>query len=288
MLSMTGFGRAACLSGGGRRLVVEIRSVNHRALDVKLRSRALAAACEIEIIRAVRTALRRGAVQVSVEEENAERIPQVSPERIREVHRSLEGIRTGLGLANPVDLGTVAAFLRLEREPVATALTWEEIGPAVQEALVALQAMREREGEAVGQDMSTRAERLARVVADLHRHAAPLAQRAEARLRERMRTLGAGVVDPARLAQEVALLADRLDVSEELARLDGHRARLGPLLSGAVATESIGRTLEFLIQELARELNTLGVKAQDVEVSALVIEGKAELEKIREQAQNIE
>ena len=97
------------------------------------------------------------------------------------------------------------------------------------------------------------------------------------------------MVDPARLAQEVALLADRLDVSEELARLDGHRARLGPAAEpGAATTESIGRTLEFLIQELARELNTLGVKAQDVEVSALVIEGKAELEKIREQAQNIE
>ena len=287
MLSMTGFGRAA-RDSGGRRLVVEIRSVNHRALDVKLRSRALAAACEVEIIRAVRAALRRGAVQVSVEEENVERLPQVSPERVRSVHRALELIRTDLGLPQPVDLSTVAAFLRLERETASSTLTWEEIGPAVQEALGSLQEMREREGQVVGQDLTTRAERLARVVADLHRHAGPLAQRGEGRLRERLQALGVVAVDPARLAQEVALLADRLDVSEELARLDGHRARLEQLLAGTTTTESIGRTLEFLVQELARELNTLGVKAQDVAVSALVIEGKAELEKIREQAQNIE
>jgi uncharacterized protein (TIGR00255 family) len=291
MLSMTGFGRAA-RDWQGRRLVVEIRSVNHRALDIKLRSRVVGAACEIEILRAVRAALRRGAVQVSVEEEASERLLPFSLERVRAVHRALEQLGRDLGLSGPVDLSTVAAFLRLEREAGAgasSAVEWPALGPAVEEALSSLQQMRTREGLALAADMRGRAKRLARVVGDLHRHAGPLAQRAAGRLRERLLVLQAGAgLDPGRLAQEAALLADRLDVSEELARLDGHGARLDQLLSGTSDAESIGRTLEFLLQELARELNTLGVKAQDVEVSALVIEGKAELEKIREQAQNIE
>jgi uncharacterized protein YicC (UPF0701 family) len=291
MLSMTGFGRAA-RDWQGRRLVVEIRSVNHRALDIKVRSRVLDAACEIELLRAVRSALRRGAVQVSVEEEAGERPLPFSPERVRAVHRTLEQLGRDLGLSGPVDLATVAAFLRLEREGGAGAsvtVDWPALAPAVAEALQSLQEMRTREGVALAADMRTRAQRLARVASDLHRHAEPLAQRAAGRLRDRLAVLQSGPgLDPGRLAQEVALLADRLDVSEELARLDGHRARLDQLLSGTSDAESIGRTLEFLLQELARELNTLGVKAQDVEVSALVIEGKAELEKIREQAQNIE
>ena len=288
MMSMTGFGRAV-VDSGGRRVAVEIRSVNHRALDVKLRSRMLAAACEVEIIRAVREALRRGAVQVSVEEDTGGPLPQFSPERVRTVHHTLEQIRGELGLPGPVDLATVAAFLRLEREPIAAGLSWPELEPAVREALVSTQEMRAREGDALAADLRGRAERLGRLLAELHRHVRPLARRAADRLSDRVRALSAAVsVDPGRLAQEVALLADRLDVSEELARLEGHRARLDQLLTGATPTESIGRTLEFLVQELARELNTLGVKAQDVEVSGLVIEGKAELEKIREQAHNIE
>jgi uncharacterized protein (TIGR00255 family) len=287
MMSMTGFGRAV-RDAGGRGVVVEIRSVNHRALDVKVRSRALTAACEIEIIRAVRAALGRGSVQVSVEEEAAEKNP-FSVERVAAVHRTLEQLRADLGLAEPVDLATVAAFLRLEREPVTAGWSWPELQAGVAEALAALVEMRAREGDLLAQDLRTRTERLGRVVADLHRLAGSLAQRGAARLRERLQALAADTrVDPARLAQEVAVLADRLDVSEELARLDGHRMRLDQLLAGSTVTESVGRTLEFLVQELAREIHTLGVKAQDVEVSALVIEGKAELEKIREQAQNIE
>jgi uncharacterized protein (TIGR00255 family) len=287
MLSMTGFGRAAGETAG-RRVVVEIRSVNHRTLDVKLRSR-LAAACEIEIIRAVRAALGRGAVQVSVEEDLAGRPAAASSERVRAVHRQLIQLRDELGLAGPVDLATVASFLRLEREtPAAEPLAWAELQPLLAGALAALQEMRAREGQLLEADIRRRAQRLGQIIAALEGQAATLSERAADRLSERLRLLAPPGVDPARLAQEVALLADRLDVSEELARLGAHRTRLEQLLDDATSVESPGRTLEFLIQELARELNTLGVKAQDVGVSALVIEGKAELEKVREQAQNIE
>ncbi len=287
MLSMTGFGRAVGESAG-RRVVVEVRSVNHRTLDVKLRSR-LAASCEIEIIRAVRAALGRGSVQVSVEEDSGGRAAAASPERVRAVHQQLLQLRDELGLQGPVDLGTVAAFLKLEREaPVADPLEWSALQPVLAQALAALQEMRAREGQLLEAEIRRRAERLGQIVAALETQVAGLPERAAARLTERLRVLAAPGVDPARLAQEVAVLADRLDVTEELARLGAHRTRLQQLLDGAATVESPGRTLEFLIQELARELNTLGVKAQDVGVSALVIEGKAELEKVREQAQNIE
>jgi uncharacterized protein (TIGR00255 family) len=289
MMSMTGFGRAVG-DLGGRRLVVEIRAVNHRTLDIKVRSRILAATCEVEIIRGIRAAVGRGSIQVSIDEETSERVLPVEPGRVKGLHQLLDRLRSELGLAGPVDLATVAAFLRLDSQPAAgAALGWGEIEPLLRQALGSLQDMRAREGRALAVDMGGRAARLSHIFTELHRKAGPLAERAGRRLRERLQALlPVATLDPGRLAHEVAVLADRLDVSEELARLDGHRARLEELLSGAAAPESFGRTLEFLIQELQRELNTLGVKAQDVEVSTLVIEGKAELEKMREQAQNIE
>jgi uncharacterized protein (TIGR00255 family) len=308
LMSMTGFGRAV-IETRGRRVVVEVRSVNHRNLDVKVRGRSLPAAAEIEIIRAVRAALVRGSVQVTVEEENGERheregegTPEARTlERVRAAHRALEQLRLELGLGARVDLATAVGFLRLERDrlPEAPApLSWEALAPAVNEALAALVEARAREGGLLATELAGRTEQLAVIAARLADTTRPLAERAARRLAERLSAALAAVghaigataaLDPARLAQEAALLADRLDVSEELARFEAHRSRMAELLKTAEGGQGgIGRTLEFLLQELGRELNTLGSKAQDAEVSALVIAGKAELEKIREQAQNIE
>lgn len=294
MLSMTGFGRAA-VNADGRRLVVEIRSVNHRGLEVKVRGRHLAAACEIEIVRAVRATLARGAVQVAVDEESDARPAALPVDRAKAIYRALEDLRHELDLVTPVDLATVAAFLRLDREgdvPVSQ-LTWPQVQPALGEALAALVAMRAREGAALAVELEGRRLRIDQLVADLKEATRPLTAKAARRLEERLASAGTAL-DPARLAQEVALLADRLDVTEELERLDVHRAHLATLLGGAPSgpeaprTDGVGRSLEFLLQEIGRELNTIGSKALDADVSALVIAGKAEMEKIREQAQNIE
>jgi len=317
LMSMTGFGRAV-IETRGRRVVVEVRSVNHRNLDVKVRGRALPAAAEIEIIRAVRAAMARGSVQVTVEEESEQRHEREGEgsaearalDRVRAAHRALEQLRLELGLTSRVDLATAVAFLRLERDRLPEAgapLTWDALVPAVNEALQALMEARAREGRLMAIELYGRTEQLGVIAARLGEYTRPLAERGARRLAERLSAglsaaggAAAGApIDPARLAQEAALLADRLDVSEELARFEVHRARVAELVraEGPTATPSlqrdvgqagIGRTLEFLLQELSRELNTLGSKAQDAEVSALVIAGKAELEKIREQAQNIE
>jgi uncharacterized protein (TIGR00255 family) len=332
MFSMTGFGRAVALADG-RRIVVELRSVNHRGLDIKIRSRILAAAAEVELLRAIRTGCARGSVQVSVDEDGGaaagEGASDLTAERLRALATRLDSLRTDLGLPGPIDLGTLAAFVRLERErdraaPTATALDWTVIRPAFDEALLGLREARRREGAALGQDLRARAAHLDDLVAQIRTRIPISADQSLRRLTERLSAVvaalrqvpDAGGIDPARLAQEAALLADRLDVSEELARLGAHLTRLRDLLAPAASAptgqpagtnpgrpasdnltgtsavggpgEGVGRPLEFLLQEVGRELNTLGTKAQDVDISTLVIAGKAELEKIREQAQNIE
>jgi uncharacterized protein (TIGR00255 family) len=297
MISMTGFGRAQGTIEG-RAVVIELRSVNHRALDVKVRSRSVSAAVEVEIIRAVRAALARGSVQVSLDElpEAGEsgRAIGLPIERIRAAHAGLDQLRRQLGLSQPVDLATVASFLRLERDRPGdlAPLEWPALEPLFAEALAGLQRARAQEGQSLAVELRQRARRLDEIVAELRDRTRHIPARAQQRLQERLeqalRASGSAAIDAGRLAQEVALMADRLDITEELVRLEAHRLRLHDLLVGTPGREGVGRTLEFLLQELGRELNTVGSKSQDAEVSALVIAGKAELEKIREQAQNIE
>jgi uncharacterized protein (TIGR00255 family) len=285
MNSMTGFGRAA-VAVGSRRFVVEIRSVNNRGVDVKVRGRELDAACEIEIIRAVRTAVERGAVAISVREDGGAGAG-FNADRVRSLHEALEAVRQELGLSGPVDLQTVATFLgETASTEAGPGVTWEALRPAVTEALAGLSAMRAREGSALATDLRARLQRLHATVRAIAAASGALPTRAARRLEERLATLAADIsIEPARLAQEIALLAERLDVSEELVRLGTHLSHLENLLED---TGAAGRKMDFVIQEIGRELNTVGSKVQDAEIAGLVIEGKAELEKIREQAQNIE
>jgi uncharacterized protein (TIGR00255 family) len=289
MNSMTGFGRAVAMAGV-HRLVVEVRSVNHRGIDVKVRARDLDGSCEIEVIRAVRAALERGAVVVSVREEGGLR-RAVDVDRVRATHAALETLRDELGLPGVIDLSTVAAFLGQADAAAADTtpgLAWDALRPALGDALAALASMRASEGRALAADLRARLERLRRTVATIATAAAALPTRAGRRLEERVAALAVEVpIDPARLAQEIALLAERLDVSEEVVRLETHLAHLQRLVddqSGGAA----GRKMDFVVQEIGRELNTVAAKVQDAEIATLVIDAKADLEKIREQAQNVE
>jgi uncharacterized protein (TIGR00255 family) len=168
-------------------------------------------------------------------------------------------------------------------------MTWSWVRPAVEPALRELQAMRVREGAALCIDLRQRLDRLRALATDIAQAAGGLPTRAARKLEERLAnvTASAAAVDPARLAQEVALLAEKLDVSEELVRLRTHLDRLGELFAGA-GPEAAGRKIDFLVQEVGREINTIGSKVQDAPITALVVDSKAELEKLREQAQNIE
>lgn len=306
MLSMTGFGRAPA-SVGTRRIVVEVRSVNHRGCDVKVRGQDIDAACEVEIVRAVRTVVHRGAVQVGIRDESAAGA-LIDAGRIAAVYAALETVRKQLGVAVPLDLGAVAAFSisrgagAAEGGVVGEGATsaWAAVEPALGAALVELQAMRKREGQAMAADLKLHAAQLRHRVGQMAEQVRTLPTRAAERLKERLQVLLASArmetagkdvaLDPGRLAQEVAYLAEKMDVSEEIARLQTHLAHLDELLDGKGTEVSggVGRKLEFLLQEIGREINTLGSKVQDAAVAVLVIEGKSELEKMREQVQNIE
>lgn len=294
LFSMTGFGRASA-SLGSRTVSVEIRSLNHRGLDIKVRAHELRLAPEIEmeILRLVRGKLARGSIAVSVSEKaGAADTAGVDTARVRQVHGLLEGLRKELGLVHPVELGTVAAFLgagRSEATAELSAASWPALSAAVAAALDGVITMRAVEGAALLSDCQRRLTNLRALVESMAELAAAVPARAARRLEERLAAVAstAPPIDPVRLAQEVAVLAERLDVSEEIVRLRAHLGHLGQLLA-TQAPEPPGRRIDFLAQELGRELNTLGGKIQDAAISALVVDGKAELEKLREQAQNIE
>jgi uncharacterized protein (TIGR00255 family) len=286
---MTGFGRGS-VDAGERRLRVEIRSVNHRGLDLKIRSGESDAFCDSEIARAVRAAVERGAVTVLIRDESAAASAGIDEARVRALYGALEHLRQELKIDEPVTLGTVGAFLGASHGSALSGESlWEVLRPAVSVALKELTAMRRREGAALAVDLSARQARLGEMAALLRARAATLPEKFAQRLQERFagqdRNLGQLGIDPGRLAQEVALMAERLDVTEELVRLETHLGHLGEILKSSGA---VGRKLDFVVQEIGRELNTVASKAQDAEMAAVVIEAKAELEKLREQAQNVE
>ena len=280
---MTGFGRGS-VDAGERRLRVEIRSVNHRGLDLKIRSGESDAFCDSEIARAVRGAVERGAVTVLIRDESAAAAAGIDGARVRALYGVLEQLRQELKIDEPVTLGTVGAYLGASHGSALSGESlWELLRPVVATALKELTAMRTREGAALAVDLAARRSRLRELAAILRARAATLPEKFAQRLQERL--AGQVAIDPGRLAQEVALMAERLDVSEELVRLETHLEHLGEILKGEGA---VGRKLDFVVQEIGRELNTVASKAQDAEMAAVVIDAKAELEKLREQAQNVE
>jgi uncharacterized protein (TIGR00255 family) len=284
---MTGFGRAS-VEAADRRLRVEIRSVNHRGLDIKVRGSELDAYCEVEVARTIRTAVERGSVTVHVRDESSAGAAGVDEARVRGVYEVLERLRQELEIDQPIDLATVGAFMtaagtgvQLEGESL-----WQSLRPAVTAALAELVATRRREGEALAADLEAHRAQLAALAGSLREATATLPDKFARRLEERLAVLtGQAGVDAGRVAQEVALAAERLDVAEELVRLETHLGHFRELLAGAGA---VGRKLDFVIQEIGRELNTIGSKSQDAGVAALVIEAKSSLERMREQAQNVE
>jgi uncharacterized protein (TIGR00255 family) len=294
VVSMTGFGRARAVLGP-HTVGVEIRSLNHRGLDVKLRAydMQLAPEIEAEILRMVRQTLARGSVAISLRDETADgQGGALDTTRVRQLHAALDHLRQEMGLSGPLDLGTVGTFMGATKAGPATEIppaSWQALAPAIEAVLAALRAMREQEGAAICADLVSRLATLRALVEKIAELAVLVPGRAGRRLEERLAALVGGnqAIDPARLAQEVALLADRLDVSEEIVRLRAHFDHLATLLDGQ-AKDAPGRRIDFLAQEIGREFNTLGGKIQDATISALVIDGKAELEKLREQAQNIE
>lgn len=288
--SMTGFG-AGRGATAGEEIDVEVRSVNHKYCEVKARLPRELSALEQDVVRAVKERLARGGVEVSVRRTAAggSVAPQVDVALAESYARAFGEVQARLGLPGAVTLGDVLAaegVIRLAERAVNVQAAGAALGTALVGALDALVAMRAREGEALARDLSVRLEAVEAAVARVAELSPQIVEQQRRRLAERIAELTGGVaLDPARLVQEVALFADRTDVAEEITRLRSHVAQVRSLLAGS---DPAGRKLDFLVQEMHREVNTIGSKSQSAELASIVVGLKAEIERMREQVQNVE
>ncbi len=290
MHSMTGYGRGEAARAGAR-VAAEIHSVNKRQVEVQISLPATLAALEEELRAAVTRRVHRGRLSVGVTAQLNGDAPQptVNEPLARGYLEAFRRLQTTLGIGGEVSLDTLLRLpgvLGAPAEPGIRAETREALAEATERALDALLVMRANEGAHLQRDLLGRTSTLRSLLAEVALKRPGTLARHLANLRERIARLGVEVgVDDERLAREVAFFADRSDFSEEVTRLQSH---LEQFEATCHRSESIGRTLEFIAQEIGRELNTLSAKANDAEVSQLVVAAKAELEKVREQVQNVE
>ena len=289
--SMTGFGTGRSRAGD-EELSVEVRAVNHKHLEVKVRLPRELAALEAAVVKAVRSRCARGAVDVAVRRSASTvtgAVPTVDAAMARAWREALRTVARAAELADTPTASQIAGqpgVVRMEEPVTDLALAEGALDRALAEALDALVAARMREGRALEADLSARLERVATLAAEVAALAPRTVETYRARLQERVADLLKGApVDEARLVQEVALFAERTDVAEEATRLQAHLAAFRSFLA---SSEPAGRKMDFLVQEMHREVNTTGSKSQSTDISTRIVELKAELERIREQVQNVE
>jgi uncharacterized protein (TIGR00255 family) len=287
---MTGFGAAEGPVGGGR-LRIEIRTVNHRYFNLSAKLPGELSAMEGELRERLRRDFDRGHLAVQgrwTEYPERQTGLAIDLDRARMVAERLRELQSALGLSGEVTVELVA------RQPDVLApasdgaldISWSEVEPIVAQAAADCRGMRAREGETLAVELRHRLELLQRSVEIIAARAPERLVRERDRLRAAVAELLDGrAVDEARLAQEIAFQADRLDITEELVRFRAHVAAVREALT---ANRPVGKQLGFLAQELGREVNTMGSKANDAEIAHQVIAMKGELEKFREQIENLE
>jgi uncharacterized protein (TIGR00255 family) len=289
--SMTGYGKgeASALQGN---FSVEIRSVNHRYGEVSVRLPRGFMSLENEVKRLVASMIKRGKIDVIVqweEKTTSETIPQIDIAAARGYREAFSRLADELQLAREIPLTLIIAQKGVMKDAVIT-IDEAELQPqlisAVQSAVTAIDDMRRREGDALAIDLLARRQQVAEWVGKIGVLVPQVVAEYRRKLKIRLDLLLEGAeMDEARLAQEIALMADRSDITEELVRLSSHFSQFDEVLR---LSEPVGRKLDFLMQEMNREVNTIGSKSNDVEITTLVIQIKAEMEKMREQVQNVE
>jgi len=290
---MSGYGRGEA-EGESIRIAFEARAVNHRFCRVTVHMPSELAFFEAPARHIVRDIVQRGKVDLTatVARIVSTEAIQVNRELAESYYRVLQELGTDLGIAGNLDLATLAGLPGVLATPESATLAPERDAAvaeaALRSALDSFDQMRRSEGTHLREDLEGRFQTISSEVQKIETMAADMPRRYRDQLSARVAALCEeveGQLDPARLAQEVAYYADRSDIIEELVRLRSHLAKGEELLAEGGA---VGRSLEFLIQELHREINTIGSKAKATEIADIVIEMKSELERIREQVQNIE
>jgi uncharacterized protein (TIGR00255 family) len=288
---MTGFGLGEAPLGSGK-IIVEIRAVNARFLDVRVRTPRELSDLAMFTEQLVRERLSRGRCEVVIRTEGAVLgPPQLDRAMARAAYRALMDLRDELAPGAEVPFSAVASIPDLFRAQGDARV--EETQAAMRSAIVAalsdMDAMRLREGGVLSADIRRRADLVRQHVAWIRSRAPEVLVAYRQKLRDRIERAAAAdrssMVDEARLEQDLIMFADRCDITEELLRLDSHLAQLEVYVT---TDDPTGRRLDFLLQEMSREINTVGSKAQDSPTTKVVVEVKAELERMREQVQNVE
>lgn len=289
--SMTGYGRAESHSQG-RAWTVEVKSVNNRFLDAKVKLPRNYAALEDNIRKKFGTYHQRGRVDltVSVSGDFSDLVTVDVDVKLAKTYRKrLVELANELGIDSRIDLSMLMSLPDIvikEQQQEDLDDIWPTLEKAVEDALGQCQDMRIREGEALTDELTERLSLFTEVLDAIEQRLPTIRAERESGLKERLdKLLGTIDLDPARLAQEVAILADKSDVTEEMVRLRSHISQFAHLLE---SSEAVGRKLDFLIQEFLREVNTIASKINDAENAHKTVALKSELEKMREQVQNIE
>jgi len=288
---MTGYGKAEAVLAG-RKFLIEMKSVNHRFLEIALRMPAALYPLEMEYKKKIGERFKRGRIDISIRLEGDGAEPSkvnLNLEIARDYFDVLTRLKNEFNLQEPIGLKTFISFRDIFTPPVETQLNGDflnSVEKTLQEALSMLVNMRQDEGIALFSDMQMRLQTIGETMGTIRSRAPQVVMEYQKRLSDRIKELSVGFeLDAARLAQEVAIMADRCDITEEIVRMQSHIGQFGALLQ---SDEAEGRKIDFLLQEMNREINTIGSKSNDVEIARQVIEAKSELGKLREQAQNIE
>ena len=291
ILSMTGFGRGTAVRNG-REITVELRSVNSRYFEYASRIPRTCNYLDSRLKKQLNQRISRGKVELSLtmqEVDAADTVVAVNLELARSYQQALEQMSQTLGMRNDVSAGLVCRFpevLSTHHADVDEEQLWEDVSAVTAQALDRFVAMRAAEGEKMKADIESRLAFLEQCVGRVESLSAGRVENYTARLYEKLRViLEDRELDDARVLTEAAIFADKTAVDEETVRLRSHIAQYREILS---LDEPVGRKLDFLTQELNRETNTIGSKCQDLDITRIVVDMKAEIEKIREQIQNLE
>ena len=290
---MTGFGEGHC-NRAGLSVTVEARTINNRYFKLSVRVPEGYTAMESSIEGVVRDAIRRGTVQVNlriVREASPDDF-QVNEVVLRSYREQLDRLTVGATLDNETLLGAILALPGVVNEQAAVRADveadWPVVDAALKDALSQLREMRAREGKAMARDLQENCEALKRELDAIEQRAPLVVQSYADRLTERLKKLLAEhevKVEPADVVREVGIFAERSDIAEEIVRLRSHLKQFDKIMSSG---DSVGRKLEFVTQEMFRETNTIGSKANDAEIAHHVVEIKAAIERMREMIQNVE
>ncbi|RJO64117.1 MAG: YicC family protein [Myxococcales bacterium] len=289
--SMTGFG-AAEITVGVMRHRIEIKAVNGKFCDVKIKLPQDYSSLEVNVQQTIRSAINRGHIEIYVSRDigsgDGPTGVVVNWALAESYYKAYQSIRHKFGIGQDVSLAMVTnarEVITFQQRDENIDAVWIKLEEGIKAAVAAVVRMREAEGKTLAVDMAGRCNAIREMVGQVNKLAPTILEQYKKRLEEKIAAVNPAEIDESRLAQEIVYFSDRSDITEEVTRLRSHLQQFLHFLN---AEEPVGRKLDFIVQEMNREANTIGSKCSSAEVAQLVVEIKTELEKLREQIQNIE